>query len=240
MRLANKFMHFYFDSVYNRAYDSTTARLSRYHNLQRICINKLLLDDNDRALCIGLGTGNEIFHIQEANRNVSIVGIDYSRHALKKAEEKAVQLGRDIEVLHMDAQHMEFTDGSFDKVVCIHVMDFLEHHELATKEIMRVLKDGGRFVITYPSATEGSSLLIGLLKDNYPNKGNSVKLRVQRFFKFASHLLMTLVYLPLCLRPNRRGYTNDDLSGLFTSVDCRKYQIETEPVYYDHIVYGEK
>jgi len=141
MNFTRKLMRAYFTYAYNPVYDVTIARLNRYRKLQKSCVGKLELEDHDRVLCVGLGTGNEIFHILEMNRNVSIVGVDYSNTALQKAYEKASRLGKEVELIIMDARCLEFATGSFDKVLCIHVMDFVEENEKVTDEILRVLKD---------------------------------------------------------------------------------------------------
>ncbi|GAI99358.1 unnamed protein product, partial [marine sediment metagenome] len=84
MSFAERLMQAYFNFAYNPVYDFTIARLNRYRKLQERCVNKLEPEDNDRMLCVGLGTGNEISHILEMNKNVCIIGIDYSHTALQK------------------------------------------------------------------------------------------------------------------------------------------------------------
>lgn len=100
MSFAEKLIQTYFDHFYNLAYDFTTARLNRYRELQIRCVSKLELRDDDKVLCVGLGTGNEVLHIFQINRNVKIVGVDYSKSALQKAYNKALVWGREIEGPH--------------------------------------------------------------------------------------------------------------------------------------------
>ena len=59
MNIKGKMMQAYFNYAYNAVYDLTTGRLNRYHWLQKRCVDKLGLHDNDRILCVGVGTGNE-------------------------------------------------------------------------------------------------------------------------------------------------------------------------------------
>jgi len=233
-------MQAYFNYAYNPVYDFTTGRLNRYRELQKRCVDELELEDNDRVLCVGLGTGNEIFHILEINRNVDIVGVDYSHTALQKAYQKALTWGKEIKGLVMDAQHLEFEVGSFDKVLCLHVMDFVEEDGKATDEIMRVLKDGGRFVITYPSDKEGARLGINLLKDSIRHSTNSGKPRAIVFLEFLVQMLVGTVYLPLLLRPKKKTYSRQELEAIITKLKTRDFQIEEDTVYQDFIVYGRK
>ncbi|MBA7662877.1 2-methoxy-6-polyprenyl-1,4-benzoquinol methylase [subsurface metagenome] len=240
MSFANKLMQAYFNYAYNPVYDFATARLNRYRKLQESCIGKLEFEDKDRVLCVGLGTGNEVFHILRTNASVSIVGIDYSHTALQKAYKKALRLGREIEVLIMDARSLDLANGSFDKVLCIHVMDFVEENEKVTDEILRVLKDGGQFVITYPSEKEGARLGLNLLKDGIRHNVNSRKNRIKILLESLAQMLVGIVYLPLLFRPKRKSYSRRELEAMITRLTTADFQIEEDSVYQDFIVYGRK
>jgi len=240
MNTTEKLMKVYFNRAYNPIYDFATGRLERYRQLQRRCVDKLELKEKERVLCVGVGTGNEILHILHRNRNVSIIGVDYSHTALRRAYRKAQTLGKKIELLIMDARHLEFAAGSFDKVLCIHVMDFVEENEKVTNEILRVLKDGGRFVITYPSAKEGPRLGISLLSDSVRHSINSGKHHVRAFLESLARMLVGIVYLPLLFRPKRKSYSRSELEAMITQLTTGDCQIEEDTVYQDFIVYGEK
>ncbi len=240
MSFTEKLIQVYFNFVYNPVYDFTTARLNRYRKLQRTCVGKLEFRDNDAILCVGLGTGNEIFHIQETNINVNIVGIDYSNTALQKAYKKALRLGKEIEVITMDAQRLEFAAGSFDKVLCLHVMDFVGDNREVTKEILRVLKRGGQFVITYPSDNEGPRLGYNLLKDIIRNNLNSGKHPVRAFLELVAQMLTGVVYLPLLVRPKKGCYSRRELEAMIAKLTTVDIQIDEDSVYQDFIVYGRK
>jgi len=240
MSLAEKLIRAYFDLVYNPVYDFATARLSRYRELQSTCVSKLELRDNDKILCVGLGTGNEVLHILQANRNVSIVGIDYSRTALQKACRKALMWGKEIETQIMDARCLEFRPESFDKVLCVHVMDFMEDNWEATKEIIRVLKVGGQFVVTYPTNREGPRLGLNLLRDSVRHGMASRKHRIRAISGSLVRMLLASVYLPLLFRPKRKSYSRSKLEAMITSLTARDFHIEEDPIYQDFIVYGRK
>ncbi len=143
MSFGRKLRELYFDFIYNPIYDFTTAQLSIYQKLQRACIDKLRFEDSDKVLCVGVGTGNEILRILEKNSRVSITGVDTSRRALARAYKKALKRGKNIEVIEMDAHKLNFADESFNEVLCVHVMGFLDDDRRATEEIFRVLKSGG-------------------------------------------------------------------------------------------------
>ncbi len=240
MNLGSRMMQAYFNYAYNPVYDFTTARLNCYRKLHERCVGKLKFEDNDRVLCVGLGTGNEIFHILEMNRNVGIVGVDYSHTALQKAYKKALALGKEIELRLMDARLLQFPVGSFNRVLCIHVMDFVEENEKVTDEILRVLKDGGQFVITYPSDREGARLGVNLLSDSVRHSISSGKHRIRVLSESLARVLVGVLYLPLLLRANKKTYSCHELEAMFTELTARDFQIEEDAVYQDFIVYGRK
>jgi len=240
MSFGRKLVQTYFNIAYNQVYDFTTARLNRYRKLQERCVGKLELKDNDKVLCVGIGTGNEVFHILEMSRNVSITGVDYSSTALRKAYKKALRLGKEIDVLIMDARKLEFAAGSFDKVLCLHVMDFIAENTEVTSEILRVLKNGGQFVITYPSEKEGPKLGCNLLRDSVRSNLDSGRHRIRAVLESLVRMLVGTVYLPLLFRPKKRFYSRSQLEAIITESTNGDFQIEEDPVYQDFIVYGRK
>jgi len=240
LTLGNMLMKAYFNYAYNPVYDFTTGRLNLYRQLQERCIGKLQFEDNDRVLCVGLGTGNEILQVLRVNRNVSIVGVDYSSTALRKAYQKASAWGKDIEVLAMDARYLEFTSESFDKVQCIHVMDFIPENEKVTDEILRVLKAGGQFVITYPSDKEGAGLGLSILKDIIRHNPDAGRYRGLALAKSLGQMIAGIIYLPLFLRSKKRFYSHNELLTMVNQMATAEFQIDEDPVYQDFIVYGRK
>jgi len=235
----NKLLRAYFDLVYNPVYDFIAAQFATYYRLQSACVDKLEFHDGDNVLCAGVGTGNEVIEVLGASKNVNIVGVDYSDTALNKAYRKALAWGKEIEVLPMDVQSLEFNTGSFDKVLCLHVMDWVEDDSRATTEIIRVLRDGGQFVITYPSDKENFSLGINILRDSIRHNGNTGRLKTI-YSLFSSILLGGIVYLPLLFRPRRRSYSRRDLETVFSNLTNGDFGIEEYPAYNDFIIYGRK
>ncbi len=234
MSIGTTLVRSYFNFIYTPVYDFMLARSAPYRRLQQRCVDKFEFKDGDRVLCVGVGTGNEIRHILDTNKNISIVGVDYSENALKKARKKALALGKAIEILSMDVQNLEFATGSFDKVLCIHVMDFVEDAGKAAAEAIRVLKEKGQFIITYPSDKENMSFGRNILKGNLEGKPMRI------FPVLFTMLVGGIVYLPLLLRPKRKAYSHSTLQGMFSALTGGDLQIEDYPVYIDFIVHDRK
>lgn len=233
-------MQLYFDFVYTPLYDLTVAQTSPYQRFEQECISKLQFENKDSVLCVGVGTGNEILRILERNCDIRIVGVDTSPRALRGAYQKALRHGKDIAALQMDAHRLELADKSFDKVLCIHVMGFLEDDRKATQEIMRVLKRGGQYVITYPSGA-GSLQLGGEIARSVWRD-----LRSGRYGRAAKQCFAVIVggitYAPgACwVRPRQGFYSRDSLKGMLETLELRDYRIDEDRAYQDFIVYGQK
>ncbi len=236
--MSSGFIQLYFNLVYNRIYDATTARLKRYSELQNTCIEKLGLRRNDRVLCVGVGTGNEIKRLIEKEPTISLVGIDYSSTALKKAAEKAARLGATVQLLQMDAFNMDLPPGSFDKLLCFHVMDFIVDQSKLTLKLMDVLRDGGSFVISYPSKTEGVSMAARLAATSESGQGTTRGVR--RFLACLRLIPAGILYLPLLFRSKRRPYSREELKSMFSSIIPDKINLLEDGLYQDFIVWGEK
>lgn len=233
-------MQKYFDYVYNPVYDLTTARLNQYRKLHNSCIEKFDLHENDKILCVGLGTGNELVTMFRKKCNLNIVGVDYSKTAVRKAHKKAKKLGGNVEIFLQDAHNLKFETGSFDKALCIHVMDFADDDKKVTAEILRVLKGGGKFVITYPSDRENAQMGLKLFIDNIHTRMNSGKATAAVFLESSIQAIAGIVYLPLLFRSNRKAYKRNELENIFSQISGLDYSIEEDTLYQDHIVYGSK
>ncbi|MCX5998194.1 MAG: class I SAM-dependent methyltransferase, partial [Chloroflexi bacterium] len=232
-----RLMEAYFDHVYSPIYDFITAQTSPYRRLLQTCIDKLDLRDGERVLCVGVGTGNEIVRMLEKGNRVNITGVDTSRNALRRASAKARRKTGEINVCLMDAQRLGFADGSFDKVFCHHVMGFLADDRKATEQILRVLRNGGQYVITYPSGSGARAL--GEIRRSIVRS-----LRSREVGRAAVELLAvigaSLANIPVAYwaRPSRGFYSRLSVQQMFADAKAIKYDIVEDIVYQDIIVHG--
>ena len=237
MPLRERLTRKYFDAVYNPLYDASTARLSRYVEAQDVLVRSLQVEAGQRILCAGLGTGNELTSLRAHEPRLDLVGIDLSPAALARARCKPAGSDCGTALMLMDAQRLGFSDDSFDRLLCYHVLDFTGEAGPAVGEFLRVLKPGGRFVISFPSEGEGPGLGAALLghsiSPSAPRSGS-------RIGRVARTLLAGFIYLPLTLRRQPTTYTPDEIDTLLRSQGAADVTIESDPVYRDHIARGEK
>jgi ubiquinone/menaquinone biosynthesis C-methylase UbiE len=105
---------------------------------------------DDCILDIACGTGTVTFPVAaQLSEKGSIHGVDISS---KMVEQCKLQMDhakhRNVRFSVMDAEHLEFDDCTFDKVLCSFGLFFLTDIEQGLREIKRVLKPGGQLVFS--------------------------------------------------------------------------------------------
>ena len=134
------------------------ARFGKFGHRERI-LNAVKWRGDERVLDVGTGAGLLLIGAAKRITAGKAVGIDLwsqvdlsgngPERVLKNAELEGVS-GK-IEVVSGDATEMKFPDASFDVVVsnlCIHNIPSKEGRAKACREIVRVLKPGGKLVIS--------------------------------------------------------------------------------------------
>ncbi len=113
-----------------------------------------------RIMDLCTGTGDLAIHIAGNSRqDAAITGFDFSIPMLEIAKKKAIRKGQQrIQFIHGDAANMPFPDQHFDAVGIAFAFRNLTYKnpdaDRFLKEILRVLKTGGRFVIVESSQPE--------------------------------------------------------------------------------------
>jgi demethylmenaquinone methyltransferase/2-methoxy-6-polyprenyl-1,4-benzoquinol methylase len=92
-----------------------------------------------RVLDIGFGTGLSLPHYPPS---ADVVGIDASLGMLRFARSEAARLGRRVELVEMDAEHLAFPDRTFDSVAFNLCLCTIGDPERAVREALRVAQPG--------------------------------------------------------------------------------------------------
>jgi SAM-dependent methyltransferase len=115
----------------------------RRHNLYRLL--QPVEGPQPRVLEIGCGTGANLR--EQSGRWTRAVGIDL--------EMRALSFCRDLAAVQADAMAtLPFTDGSFDIVVMLDVLEHLAHPDALIREMGRVVRRGGAVVVMVPAGPE--------------------------------------------------------------------------------------
>jgi len=97
-----------------------------------------------KVLEVGVGTGKNIPYYPE---DIDITAIDFSEKMLAKAREKSSQFNKNVKLIHMDAQNMNFPDNTFDIVFTTCVFCSVPDPVKGLKEIRRVCKPDGKIIM---------------------------------------------------------------------------------------------
>lgn len=109
-------------------------------------IDALDIQPTDRVLDIGCGQGRALTELARRAPRGRVAGIDPSELMV----EIAVQRNREqvraklVDVAQAGVERLPFGDGAFDKVLCVHGVYFWSDLNTAFREIVRVLRPGGR------------------------------------------------------------------------------------------------
>jgi ubiquinone/menaquinone biosynthesis C-methylase UbiE len=96
------------------------------------------------TLEVAIGTGLNIPHYPNG---LNLTGLDLSPEMLALARARAQQTGRSVELLEGDAQHLPFSDESFDTVLCTYALCSVPDDARVVSEMGRVLKPHGRLIL---------------------------------------------------------------------------------------------
>ncbi len=111
-----------------------------------------LLSVQGKWLDVGCGSGH--FARLLSNRGADVEGIDGSAEMVRSA--------RDLAITRLDSARLQFNvvktverlpypDASFDGVLCLSVLEYLDHPDDCFAEMVRVLRPGGQLVVSVPN-----------------------------------------------------------------------------------------
>jgi ubiquinone/menaquinone biosynthesis C-methylase UbiE len=100
-----------------------------------------------QSLEIGAGTGFFSLNLHQAGVLSEIHLTDISAGMVAAAQGNAVRLGLEIEGRVADAEHLPYPDSTFDLVLGHAVLHHLPDVEQCVREMLRVLRPGGRLVV---------------------------------------------------------------------------------------------
>jgi ubiquinone/menaquinone biosynthesis C-methylase UbiE len=113
----------------------------------------VLLDvlPTDHVLEVGFGHGRTIERVAALAPEGFIAGVDLSAEMVRMATRRLEDLVRKqrVELRLGDSAQLPYADGRFDKVYCLHTLYFWSDPAQHLREVCRVLKPGGRFVLGF-------------------------------------------------------------------------------------------
>jgi ubiquinone/menaquinone biosynthesis C-methylase UbiE len=131
---------------YRRLATEYDTRWSSYvSSTVRETVCRLELRPGERVLEVGCGTGALLRALRAAHPDVRLTGVDPCAEMLRQARTK---LDPSVELREAWAEWLPFADERFDVVVFCNVFHYFHEPRRALGQAARVLKPGGRLVVT--------------------------------------------------------------------------------------------
>lgn len=113
----------------------------------------LELQPADHVLEIGFGHGRTLLTMAAMVSAGRVVGVDVSDDMVRRLAQQQARLvkSRRLEVHCADSRRLPFANAQFDKVLAVHTIYFWTDPLDDLREIARVTKPGGRFVLGFRS-----------------------------------------------------------------------------------------
>ncbi len=126
------------------------AQIHRDRHLMALSwVDRLALPDGARVLEVGCGAGR--FAVDLARRGLSVVAIDPAAAMVEQGRRHAKEAGLGADRLTVtlgDATALAFADQTYDLVVALGVLPWLEDPRQALREMARVTRPGGHVLVT--------------------------------------------------------------------------------------------
>jgi SAM-dependent methyltransferase len=154
-----------FDSTHHETL--AADRLSRENWMQPV---RWIPQETNSLLEVGCNVGEHLSSCAAVYPHLKLHGVDINPVAIAKARENLPHA--DLQVTSATA--LPFSDDSFDCVMCIEVLEHIPTalRKQALSEVLRVLKQGGRFILRVPHAG-----LFAFLDSN------NIRFRVPRLYR---------------------------------------------------------
>lgn len=145
----------YWDQVYREEWESGAAQSDRYIRDYGQVHDAIvaLIPPGSRVLDIACGLGLLCRKISTQVPGARVTGVDFAAFAVSRATERDRTLG--IEYLCLDIRtELAHVGREFDVVIMGEILEHLDEPVKVVAEAMRLLRPGGRFVISCPHDDE--------------------------------------------------------------------------------------
>ncbi|MEZ0313814.1 MAG: class I SAM-dependent methyltransferase [Myxococcota bacterium] len=117
----------------------------------KLAVELAAVVEGETALDLACGTGNVALEL--ARRGAHVTAVDPAERLLEVARSRAKLNKLAVKTVNGTAEQIPARDGTFDVAISVFGMIFSPDAEKAARELVRVVRPGGRFVITSWIAT---------------------------------------------------------------------------------------
>ena len=131
--------------------------MNEHHkDITEFALDCIDIDDNDKIIDLGCGGGANIEKFLKLTKN-NVDGLDYSEVSVSqsiKKNQEAIDNNR-CEIIQADVSNIPIADGQYDLASAFETIYFWPNIENAFKEVSRIIKPNGRFMIA--QETDGNN-----------------------------------------------------------------------------------
>ncbi len=106
-------------------------------------LRRLSLNANASLLNVGSGTGGTVAMLERFGR---VTNVDVAEEAIAFSAQQGIA----VQKIEVD-QPLPFTDGAYDGVIALDVLEHIEHDQVSLADWYRVLRPGGIVILTVPA-----------------------------------------------------------------------------------------
>ncbi|MFZ2189199.1 MAG: methyltransferase domain-containing protein [Candidatus Magasanikiibacteriota bacterium] len=132
---------------YNLVVDYYAKKEKYWDSFEKDQVLPLLGDIKDKKI-LDVGAGNGRLASRLVKEGTEVTALDVSEEMLKKIDQKFNKNLTKIKTVIGDAECLPFEDSSFDIVIATFLIVHLKDLNLFFDEVYRVLKPGGKFLVT--------------------------------------------------------------------------------------------
>jgi len=185
-------------------------------------IELINIQDSDKIIDVGSGTGDVTKIIHKKNPNVSITSIDLNFEMLKYGKNNFVN-NKNINWINCNAEELPFQDDLFDKYImsfCLRNITFIDK---ALSEAMRILKPGGTFFcleFSTPQSPLVNKMYKFYKKNIIPLIGEKIA-NNKRAYRYLEQSISQFPHQDALLANLKKiGYINPSYTNLFDGIVC--------------------
>lgn len=135
----------------------------------RWLLTNLDLRPGEKVLDVGCGDGYYLHLLANLGINLKITGVDNNQEALASARRNIKR--KKVKLIEGDTLKLPFRGNTFDKIIASEVLEHLPNDQVGINELHRVLKKGGKIVISVPHK-------------NYPFLWDPINWILERFLNY--------------------------------------------------------
>ena len=180
------------------------------------------IQNSDKIIDVGSGTGDLVKIIQRKNPNVSITSIDLNFEMLKYGKNNFTN-NKNINWINCNAEELPFQDDLFDKYIISFCLRNITYIDKALSEAMRILKPGGTFFcleFSTPQSPLVNKIYQFYKKNIIPFIGEKIA-NNKRAYRYLEQSISQFPQQDVLLTNLKKiGYINASYTNLFDGIVC--------------------